>query len=560
MNIHVSGSRLAWRGVAASVAGVVVTAGLAAAGELVANGSFELQDGDALAGWRPSHAFADSIPNTTAGVGGAGALYVWDTQSRGTGRGCLKMSLESYFPKPQGLVVSDNIPLKPGTAYHVAVYYRAKGLVSQDAGKMEGKNKVDCPLLVDVFFEKTGKFLGSKRIYIGHDSDDWKLAEVDFTTPAEIEWGTIRISVVSGLASSAATVWVDDVSLTTTATDAPASAAKSAFKERAPVVKDDRSLNDPALLAETQPDLGRRIQRTMKLLATSTPEHRNRVKILFYGQSITAQEWTTILINRLKQQYPNADIVWENRAIGGTTAEYLVDHAETDLFPFYPDLAVFAVYGGVKDGELERIYKGIRERTTAEIITKTHHWAWPGEMAAMKMYRRNDEEGSKVIRELAGKYDCELVDVRALQSTVIEKTGKKPGDFLRPGDGIHLGSLGWDLFQRFYLPHFRYLPDQSPTWLDRVKVYTADGKRWPQTGAEYPAGGALLDKPLKFDFEGNRVDLLAGPVTAAKPGSARVLIDGKKPSEFPEIYAATRSGTFGWWWWPVSSGCCAAWC
>lgn len=36
---------------------------------------------------------------------------------------------------------------------------------------------------------------------------------------------------------------------------------------------------------------GRNIQRTMRLLAESTPEHRNTVRVLFYGQSITDQAW-----------------------------------------------------------------------------------------------------------------------------------------------------------------------------------------------------------------------------------------------------------------------------
>src|SRR4051794_8807837 len=39
------------------------------------------------------------------------------------------------------------------------------------------------------------------------------------------------------------------------------------------------------------PKLGVGIQRTMTKLATSTPEHRNTVKVLFYGQSITEQTW-----------------------------------------------------------------------------------------------------------------------------------------------------------------------------------------------------------------------------------------------------------------------------
>jgi hypothetical protein len=36
--------------------------------------------------------------------------------------------------------------------------------------------------------------------------------------------------------------------------------------------------------------MGVGIQRTMTLLATSTPQHRNKVKILVYGQSISKQD------------------------------------------------------------------------------------------------------------------------------------------------------------------------------------------------------------------------------------------------------------------------------
>ena len=46
-----------------------------------------------------------------------------------------------------------------------------------------------------------------------------------------------------------------------------------------------------AVAADPPPELGKNVQRTMRLLATSTPEHRNTVRILFYGQSITEQRW-----------------------------------------------------------------------------------------------------------------------------------------------------------------------------------------------------------------------------------------------------------------------------
>lgn len=49
-----------------------------------------------------------------------------------------------------------------------------------------------------------------------------------------------------------------------------------------------------------QAALGIGIQRTMSLLATSTPSHHNRVRILIYGQSITQQEWSALVGNDLR--------------------------------------------------------------------------------------------------------------------------------------------------------------------------------------------------------------------------------------------------------------------
>ncbi|MCA9423414.1 MAG: hypothetical protein KC592_20510 [Nitrospira sp.] len=48
------------------------------------------------------------------------------------------------------------------------------------------------------------------------------------------------------------------------------------------------SLLAPLLIDST---FGANIQRTLTLLATSTPEKRNRVRILFNGQSVTRNPW-----------------------------------------------------------------------------------------------------------------------------------------------------------------------------------------------------------------------------------------------------------------------------
>lgn len=104
--------------------------------------------------------------------------------------------------------------------------------------------------------------------------------------------------------------------------------------------------------------LGVSIQRTMTKLATSTPEHRNTVKILFYGQSITEQTWTKTVADDLRKRFPNADVTIENRAIGGFASQRLIKPAEHDLYPFYPDLLIFHVYGA--NQEYEQIIQNVR--------------------------------------------------------------------------------------------------------------------------------------------------------------------------------------------------------
>src|SRR6187455_1641388 len=92
------------------------------------------------------------------------------------------------------------------------------------------------------------------------------------------------------------------------------------------------------------PDLskiGRNIQRTMRLLAESTAERPNTVRILFYGQSITEQAWTKLVAADLKSRFPHADLIIENWALGGFASQMLVKCVETDVVSFQPDLLVF---------------------------------------------------------------------------------------------------------------------------------------------------------------------------------------------------------------------------
>jgi hypothetical protein len=121
-------------------------------------------------------------------------------------------------------------------------------------------------------------------------------------------------------------------------------------------------------------DWGRNIQRTMRLLATSTPQQRNTVRILFYGQSITEQGWAKLVEDDLRRRFPHANLIVENRALGGFASQMLVKTAETDLYPFQPDLLIFHVYGA--HDSYEDIIRRTRERTTAEILMQNDHGEW----------------------------------------------------------------------------------------------------------------------------------------------------------------------------------------
>jgi hypothetical protein len=273
------------------------------------------------------------------------------------------------------------------------------------------------------------------------------------------------------------------------------------------------------------------VQRTMTLLATSTPEHRNKVRILFYGQSITVQDWTKKVTEDLRARFPNADLEIENRAIGGFASQALIRPAEHDLYPFYPDLLIFHVYGA--NGEYEQIIKNVRSRTTAEVLMqKDHVTKWPQE--------KPDEKADKgmwwdymmnhvFLPKIATTYGCTLLDVRSAWLKYLKENKLEPKALL--SDDVHLNDHGNYLLSEIIKRHLVYRPElPNESWKNLVRTY--------EVGKDVD----WKDGKLVLEFEGNRVDAMA----SKGEGSAQVKIDGKKPSEFPECYRITRSQPGPW--------------
>lgn len=265
-----------------------------------------------------------------------------------------------------------------------------------------------------------------------------------------------------------------------------------------------------AAVAQTAPSyvgdpaqLGRGIQRTMTLLATSTPEHRNTVRVLLYGQSITVQDWWKEVAADLRTRFPHAKLIVENRALGGFASQRLVKTAETDLYPFQPDLLIFHVYGA--HNSYEDIIRRTRERTTAEILIQTDH------VNAKADWRREEIDPAKVTTKdwdsfmnykhlpaVIRRYGCGYVDQRNLWKRHLRERGLEASALLR--DGVHLNEEGCRVMAAFVKAALmkRDEPAIDPMNCGYVRTFAVGKDLDIKSGT------------LTLDFDGSRVDLVAG--------------------------------------------------
>ncbi len=257
---------------------------------------------------------------------------------------------------------------------------------------------------------------------------------------------------------------------------------------------------------------GRNVQRTMRLLATSTPQKRNTVRILFYGQSITEQAWWPAVADDLRTRFPQANLVIENRALGGFASQMLVKTAETDLYPFYPDLLIFQVYGA--HDKYEDIIRRVRQRTTAEILQQNDHVTSPAdfneETDPAKLWPPNGKHWNAFMNHnwlpaVSRRYGTEFCDQRGLWKQYLADNGLEPKQLLK--DGVHLNAHGEFLMAQCVKAYLRYDPGLGASAADRwVKTY--------EVGKDI----AWRDGLLRLAFEGNRVEVIVKP-GSAPPGS-----------------------------------------
>ena len=271
------------------------------------------------------------------------------------------------------------------------------------------------------------------------------------------------------------------------------------------------------------------IQRTMHLLAESTPKKRNTVRILIYGQSLSAQDWWLQVKEHLEAQFPDANLIMDNKAIGGFSSEILIKTVKRDILNFYPDLVIFHVFGS--DLYYEQVLIQMRSLSSTEIVI------WNDPQNNPEPNEWHEEMSYQIIPSLAVKYKCMLIDIRTPIRELVKKQDLIYADeFTR--DGTHFNEKGCELIANQIIPHLVFDKNYKSDPDGLLKTFEVGlDVRWDN--------GALI-----LPFVGNRIDVITPPSPATR-NNCSVFIDGKKPSEFPETYNFTRpndNGEKGWIW------------
>ena len=297
------------------------------------------------------------------------------------------------------------------------------------------------------------------------------------------------------------------------------------------------SVDALALAAEVANPSVAFIQRTMTRIAQSTPQNPATVRFQFYGQSITAQAWTGLVGKDLAQRFPSVKFTFHNPAIGGFTSPALIRTAEHDLYPWYPDILVFHVYGPVD--KYEEIIRNVRARTTAEIVLWTSH------LSAAETLDKNPDDDARIvaIRAIAKKYDCLLIDVRKKWIAYIQEHHLEPKALLN--DSVHLNQEGVKLMASFIGSELIPAPGLATT---------AQAGTVTDIPLDSPAVARDAAGDLTLTFTGNRVVAISGgaggegrrrPVGRRTDGRSAGTV-GRHPPQHrsPDLDAGDQAGRF----------------
>jgi len=258
---------------------------------------------------------------------------------------------------------------------------------------------------------------------------------------------------------------------------------------------------------------GRFTSRTLSALKGNGSEKPDTVKILVYGQSISAQDWWLRVRDHLTAEFPQAVLQMENRSIGGFAAQILYKTVEMDVVSFYPHLVLLQIYGDPV--YYDSVLHTIRSRTTAEVAIMTDHYTGP--------HAWSDTMSYHILPGLAEKYKCDIIPIRPAWKKFLDDNNLKPGQLLV--DQVHLNDYGNMLLAELVWSFFRQHPGGFADPFSMIN------------NANFSNTPAWNGDSLVFHFTGNRVDI---EMDSFSVGQCRVFIDNLPPSAYPGIYYMSR--------------------
>ena len=274
--------------------------------------------------------------------------------------------------------------------------------------------------------------------------------------------------------------------------------------------------NYPLPILPDTSSYGKYTSRTHNLLQSSTPQKRNTIKILVYGQSISAQNWWLEVKRHIENQFPNANLIMENKAIDGFASQILCKTVEMDVCSFYPDLVLLHIYGS--NQMYDSVLYTIRSRTTAEIAIQTDHFTGFNQWSDTMSYH--------FLPAMAEKYKCDLINIRDPWKRYLIDQQLDSSQLL--SDAVHLNEFGNFLMAELIKPLFTYKSKFTNDPFGLVTSYIVD--------KDVKIKGNKVILPML----GNKVEVIVENAGMREGKAATILIDGRKPSEFHGTYYISR--------------------
>ncbi|MFM2416793.1 MAG: hypothetical protein RL385_1516, partial [Pseudomonadota bacterium] len=191
------------------------------------------------------------------------------------------------------------------------------------------------------------------------------------------------------------------------------------------------------------------------------------------------------------------------------SAARLLETAETDLYPWQPDLLIFHVYGA--HDKYEALIARVRERTSAEVLVQTDHVTRDEELDESRAASAIVPDAAHwssfmnqvFLPSLVERYQVALCDVRTSWKSYLRQEHLPASSMLT--DEVHLNARG-----------------------DAHMARLVESCLVHQPGVESPADAWVETFPpaARLCFRGHRVDL----TLAAGVGLSQVRIDGAAPT------------------------------